>query len=126
MIDKEYESARKRVKKKKEFYSHLGSYIAVGSFFFLLNIVTSPGDWWFYFPMLGWGIGLVIHYFSVFGIPGVMSSDWEEKALEEEMERIRRIQEKSKPIEKEEDSLELKDLQKEKVRSKKWDETDLV
>ncbi len=76
--------------------------------------------------MLGWGIGLVIHYFSVFGIPGVMSSDWEEKALEEEMERIRRIQEKSKPIEKEEDSLELKDLQKEKVRSKKWDETDLV
>ncbi len=126
MIDKEYESARKRVKKKKEFYSHLGSYIAVGSFFFILNIVTSPGDWWFFYPMLGWGIGLVIHYFSVFGIPGLMSSDWEEKALEEEMNRIRRIQEKSKPEEKEEDSLELKDLQKEKVRSKKWDETDLV
>ena len=53
-----YEKARKRVKKKKDFYSHLATYLAMGAFFLALNLLTAPGRWWFYWPMLGWGIGL--------------------------------------------------------------------
>jgi len=130
MGDIELEKARKRVKKKKEFYQHLASYIAVGTFFFLLNVVTSYGEWWFYFPMLGWGIGLVIHFFTVFGIPGVVNynDDWEERAIEEELERLRRNKpsRQEKPLE--EESLELKEIQKESVerKDKKWDDSELV
>ncbi|MBK7872708.1 MAG: 2TM domain-containing protein [Saprospiraceae bacterium] len=130
MRDIELEKARKRVKKKKEFYQHLGSYIAVGGFFFLMNVVTSFGDWWFYYPMLGWGIGLVIHFFTVFGIPGVVNynEDWEERAIQEELERLRRGKppRQEKPLEEEE--LELKELQKETVerKGKKWDDSELV
>ncbi|MDX1943580.1 MAG: 2TM domain-containing protein [Saprospiraceae bacterium] len=130
MRDFELEKARKRVKKKKEFYQHLASYIAVGTFFFLMNVVTSFGDWWFYFPMLGWGIGLVIHFFSVFGIPGVVNynDDWEERAIQEELERLRKNKPPRQERATEEEELELKELQKESVerKDKKWDDSELV
>ena len=73
--------AKKRVKAQKEFYRHLTSYLVMGVFFFLLNAVTSFGNWWFYWPMLGWGIGILFHYFDVFGLPGVgeISKEWEER-----------------------------------------------
>jgi hypothetical protein len=59
--------ARKRVKAKKGFYAHLSSYIITIGFFFFVNLLSSPGDWWFYWPALAWGVGLVSHYFGVFG-----------------------------------------------------------
>ena len=68
MSEKMYREAQKRVKDKKSFYSHLASYLMMSIFFFVLNALTSFGDWWFYWPLLGWGIGLVMHYFRVFGV----------------------------------------------------------
>ncbi|MFN7118636.1 MAG: 2TM domain-containing protein, partial [Saprospiraceae bacterium] len=67
MAVNEYEKARKRVRARKEFYQHLTSYVVMGIFFFLLNAVTSFGAWWFYWPLLGWGIGVLLPYFYVFG-----------------------------------------------------------
>ena len=32
----------------------------------LLNLLISPGDWWFLFPLLGWGLGLFLHGWSAF------------------------------------------------------------
>ncbi len=127
MRNVEFEKAQKRVKKKKEFYQHLASYIAVGLFFFLLNAATSFGDWWFYFPMLGWGIGLAIHYFSVFGIPGVAvyNDDWEEQAIEEEIKRMRR-RPQNDTVAPPKDELELKEFQKEPLKRNKWDDSELV
>ena len=29
-----------------------------------INLLSSPGHWWFYWPMLGWGIGLAAHDFA--------------------------------------------------------------
>lgn len=121
----EYEKARKRVKAKKEFYQHLTSYLVMGLFFFLLNVVTSFGAWWFYWPMLGWGIGILFHYFDVFGFPGVgnMSNDWEEKQIVEEMERMRAQRQPEQASE----QMELRELQKEpRERNKHWDDSELV
>lgn len=140
-----YEEARKRVKEKKDFYKHLSTYMTMGLFFFALNMVTNPWNWWFYWPMLGWGIGLTSHYFKVFGFPGTegYSEQWEEKEIEREMRRMstnrrprneeeRREQRRVIPpvLRREEDyeELELKDLNEErrKTPQKKWDESDLV
>lgn len=121
-----YEKAQKRVKAKKDFYKHFNSYVSVGIFFLLLNIVTSYGDWWFFYPMMGWGIGLAIHFLSVFGMPGMEhgAEGWEERAIEKEMEKMKR-KGGSGSREEEEEPLELKELAKQK-RGKNWDEQDLV
>ena len=89
--DHDYIAARKRVKKIKGFYGHLAAYVVVGAFFFLMNMLTNPFDLWFYFPMLGWGIGLAFHYIGVFGVPGVGNLDkaWEEKQIEKEVQRMK-------------------------------------
>lgn len=127
-MSKTRDIARKRVKKKKDFYQHLTSYLVMGVFFFVLNMVTSFGNWWFYWPMLGWGIGLLFHYFEAFGVPGVgnFNEQWEERAIQQEMERMegKHTTRRSEALPEEE--LELKELQKEREESRKWDDSDLV
>ncbi|GJM31818.1 MAG: hypothetical protein DHS20C18_08190 [Saprospiraceae bacterium] len=124
-VEDNYAKARKRVANKKGFYSHLGYYGAMIVFFFLLNAVTFHGEWWFIFPALGWGIGVLIHYLSVFGLPFLGDTDaWEEKEIRKEMERLeRRSLPESFP--REEDSLDLPELKKQKKETT-WDENDLV
>ena len=82
-----YKKAAKRVKELKGFYGNLTSYCLVIPFLLILNLLTSPQELWFYWPMLGWGLGLTLHAVSVFGI----GKSWEEKKIKELME-----QEKSK------------------------------
>jgi hypothetical protein len=122
MMDNNLIKAQKRVKAKKGFYSHLGSFIAVNAFLFALNAVTYSGSWWFVFPTLGWSIGLVTHYFSVFGMPW-LEHDWEDKEMEREIKRLERGGPRSRGKD-EEDTLELKRLQKQS--RKNWEEEDLV
>lgn len=117
-MDNTYRKALKKVEAKKKFYRHLGSFIAVGAFFLLMNAVTFDGDIWFFYPLLGWSIGLGIHYFSVFGLPG-LKEDWEEQELQRE---IRRLERSSNP-KKDEDTLELKELRK---QSRDWEDDELV
>lgn len=128
MNDKIYREAKRQVAKKKGFYSHLSSFLAVGMFLFFINWMTDPFDLWFLYPVLSWGIALFIHYCSVFGLPGtdILSEKWEERELENEMERLRKkgnYYEPPKldaPIPNNEE-LELKELER-----KKWREDDLV
>lgn len=119
MDNNRYEQARRRVEEKKGFYKHLGTYVIVITFFFLINIFTS-GYLWFIFPALGWGIGLVSHYFRVFGLPGMGGSEeeWEQREMERELRRL-------DAGDSEEDYLDLPELEKKKER-KKWDDEDLV
>lgn len=130
MRDEIYHKARKRLKAKKGFYKHLSAYIAVALFFFIMNMVTlgENPELWFFFPMLPWGIGLLIHYFSVFGLPftGALTEEWEKNELEKELERARReYGDYSLPApEDREDKMELKELRKEKQPN--WDKEDLV
>lgn len=86
-----YQEAKKRVKKVKNFYKHLGAYSIMGVFLFLLNITADPHDMWFFYPLMGWGIGLAFHYMSVFGLPfiGSMDKKWEEEKIREEMAKMK-------------------------------------
>jgi hypothetical protein len=69
------------------FYTHLVVYVLVNLFLLVLNVLTSRGDWWFYWPLFGWGIGVVAHAFSVFSGFGVWGKDWEERKIKELMNR---------------------------------------
>lgn len=49
------------------FDKHLRGYLGFVGFFFILNLVTSPGEWWFYWPVMGWGIFVLFHAFGTYG-----------------------------------------------------------
>ncbi|QIY84487.1 Pr2TM family membrane protein [Chryseobacterium sp. NEB161] len=76
-----YERAVKRVKELKGFYGNLISYCIVIPFLVIINLITSPKELWFYWPMLGWGIGVVAHAMNTFAI----GKNWEEKKIREIM-----------------------------------------
>lgn len=81
-----YLRAKKRVEDLKEFYGSLISYFFVIPFLIFINYRTSWHVFqWFWFPLLGWGLGLVIHAFKVFGY----GSSWEERKIREIMEKER-------------------------------------
>ena len=77
-----YEKAAKRVKDLKSFYGNLTAYILVNSFLLIINLMNTPEHLWFYWPMLGWGIGLCAHAVSTFGV----GKDWEEKKIKQLMD----------------------------------------
>ncbi len=53
MVDEKYEKAKKRVEEIKGFYTHLIVYVCVNIVLVIINLVTSPGALWFYWPLMG-------------------------------------------------------------------------
>lgn len=79
--------ARKRAKEIRAFMGHLGSYLTIIAFLFIINMLTDPHSLWFYWPALGWGIAVAIHGISTFG-PGQFFDDaWEERHVRRELAR---------------------------------------
>ena len=81
-----YQQAKERVEALRGFYIHLTVYVIVDLFLFLLNIFVSPDSLWFYWPLLGWGVAIVLHAVSVFNSGHLFGTDWEEKKIREIME----------------------------------------
>jgi len=88
-----YEKAKKRVEDIKGFYSHLLVYIFVNLFLILFNLIASSDHYWFWWPLLGWGVGVVAHGVSVFGIRGILGPGWEQRKIREILEKEDRKQE---------------------------------
>ena len=84
-----YERARARVQALKGFYTHATAYVLVNIGLFVINLL-SGGQWWFYWPLLGWGVGLGVHALNVFVLGGRFGQDWEERKTQEIMGRDRR------------------------------------
>ncbi len=78
-----YFKAKERVKDIKEFYGNLLSYCIVIPFLIFINYKTYWEFQWFWFPVFGWGLGLTIHAFTVFGY----GANWEERKIEEIMKK---------------------------------------
>ena len=74
-----YYRAKKRVEELKGFYGNLISYCCVVPFLIFINLTFMPHFQWFWFSAAGWGFGLLMHAFKVFGY----SSNWEERKIQE-------------------------------------------
>ncbi|PWB26966.1 histidine kinase [Flavobacterium sp. HTF] len=81
--NRSYFRAKKRVEELKGFYGNVISYCCIIPFLIFINLKFSPGFQWFWFSALGWGFGVVMHAFKVFGY----SSDWEERKIREILEK---------------------------------------
>ena len=61
-----YELAKKRAEMKLGFYVHAAIFVAVNLLLLFINLTTDSTNWWFIWPLLGWGIGLFVHGVLVF------------------------------------------------------------
>lgn len=77
-----YQRAKDKVEQLRGFYSNLISYCVVIPFLIFINLRTSNFQW-FWFPMLGWGMGLTFHALETFGY----GKSWEERKIRELMNK---------------------------------------
>lgn len=84
-FDDSYVRARSHVEELKKFYGSLISYFFFIPFFIFINYWTSWDFKWFWFPIAGWGIGLVIHAIKVFFNDGSFGRNWEKRKIEQFM-----------------------------------------
>lgn len=82
--DEKYARAKEQVKKLREFYSSLAAYVVVMIVLFIIDY-SDRGNWWMYWPAIGWGVFLALHAFRVFG-PGE-GSGWEKRKIQKYMEK---------------------------------------
>lgn len=82
-----YILAYKRVKRIKGFYTHLLVYVLVNSFLIVQIYNYSQNStfwsWKTFSTAFFWGIGLGSHWISVFGRNIFFSKDWENKKIQE-------------------------------------------
>lgn len=88
MSDKElYKVAKRRVMARKAFKIHLATFAVVSLFLFIISYLNRE-NWWI-FPVIGWGIGVVIHAVSVSSALGAGSEiEREMEALKKEKDRF--------------------------------------
>lgn len=89
-----YQRAKKHVEEIRGFYGHLISFVSVMLFLIFINLKYSEDHLWFYWPMLGWGIGLFFHAVKVFNWVPFMGKDWEQRKIQQFLEEEKKKQNK--------------------------------
>ena len=80
-----YIKALERVEEIKGFYSSIIAYCIVIPILIYVNLTYVPQFHWFWFPIMGWGIGLVIQGFKAFAYNPFLGKGWEERKIQEYM-----------------------------------------
>lgn len=87
--NEQYRQAKKRVENLFGFYIHVAVYLLVNGMLFMINLLTDAGNWWFLFPLGGWGIGLFAHGITTWAYGGI-GYGWKEKKIQEYMDKDKR------------------------------------
>ena len=78
------EAAVTRLRKKRDFATHVLIYLLVNSFLVVIWAVTSGDLFWPIFPIAGWGIGLAANAWDVYGRKPISEGE-----IRQEMDRLR-------------------------------------
>jgi uncharacterized ion transporter superfamily protein YfcC len=79
------ERALRRLKKRRDFGAHLLVYVLVNTFIVIIWAVTSGGFFWPIFPIVAWGIGVVMNAWDVW-----RPDEFSDEQIAEEMARLER------------------------------------
>jgi Na+/melibiose symporter-like transporter len=84
-----YQRARHRVGQIRGFYSNLFSYLVIVAFLAVVNLLTDRTYPWFLWVAAGWGVAVAFHAYATFANHGLFGREWEERKIQEIMERER-------------------------------------
>jgi uncharacterized ion transporter superfamily protein YfcC len=73
--DERRQAAVERITKRREFASHLVSYLVVNTMLVVIWAISGAGYFWPVWPILGWGAGLVIHAWITYGQRPITEED---------------------------------------------------
>lgn len=93
--EQKYIRAKKKVKAIKGFYVHLTVYVVINVFLILAMAIPSGNwhvffEWQAYSTAIFWGIGILFHAFSVFGLDFLLGKSWEDRKIKEIMDKDKR------------------------------------
>lgn len=83
------EIAYQKVKERKKLYKSIGSLVFLTPFFLLIDYMDFSLDWW-YWPIFGIAISVIMQAKKVYGFEGARADEWEANEMEREMEKMRR------------------------------------
>jgi 2TM domain len=86
-MDRVLEDARRYVRRKRIFYSVLGIWLALSLMWFAIDMLDDSSSTWFYWPMLGTGLGVAVTGIVLLGLGGVFGLDWERREIERYVRR---------------------------------------
>ncbi len=82
--------AEERVKERLGLYWDIAAYLIINGFLVVIWALTKgegTAGYWFVWPMLGWGIGLLFHIVGV--VSGKKSAAVRERMIRKEMDKIK-------------------------------------
>jgi hypothetical protein len=81
------EEARRYVRRKRILYTVVAIWLALSLMWFAIDLADDSSSWWFYWPMLGTGIGVAITAILLLGIGGLFGVDWERREIDKYLRR---------------------------------------
>ena len=78
------EQAITRLKKKRDFLTHVVIYVLVNAMLVVIWLVTGSDFFWPIFPIVGWGIGVAANAWDVYGRKPISEGE-----IQQEMSRLR-------------------------------------
>jgi hypothetical protein len=79
--------ARRHVRRKRIFYIVLGIWIALSLMWFAIDMADDSSSVWFYWPMLGTGLGVAITGIVLLGVGGLFGVEWERREIDKYLRR---------------------------------------
>jgi hypothetical protein len=86
-VDESLEEARRYVRRKRILFTIVGIWIALSLMWFTIDLLDDSSSFWFYWPMLGTGIGVAIAAVVLLGIGGLFGLDWERREVDKYLRR---------------------------------------
>lgn len=81
-----YQKAKEDVQTLKSFYFSLISYVIVNIVIFYVWYAYSGAQFqWFWFPIIGWGIGIAVKALYVYDVNFIYGKQWEKQKIQEIM-----------------------------------------
>ena len=86
-MDEVRAEARRYVRRKRIFYTVVSIWMALSLMWLAIDVLDDSSSFWFYWPMLGTGIGVAITGVVLLGIGGLFGADWERREIEDYLRR---------------------------------------
>ena len=86
-LEEAREEARRYVRRKRILYTVVGIWLALCLMWFTIDMLDDSTSFWFYWPMLGTGIGVAITAIALLGVGGLFGVDWERREMDRYLRR---------------------------------------